>query len=52
MVTGVNRGRLEKDQPVRVTMRGGDLSIRWAGNGTPVLMTGPAVTVFEGEIEV
>ena len=52
VVTGINRGLLEKNQPVRVTTRGGDLSIRWAGEGAPVLMTGPAVTVFEGEIEV
>jgi diaminopimelate epimerase len=32
------------------------LTIEWAGQGTlglaPVLMTGPAVTVFEGEIEI
>ena len=52
VVTGVVRGLLEKDQPVRVTTRGGDLSIRWAGEGFPVLMTGPAVTVFEGEINL
>ena len=36
--------------PVRVHTRGGDLSIAWAGPGKPVLMTGPAVSVFEGEI--
>lgn len=36
--------------PVRVHTRGGDLSIAWAGPGEPVLMTGPAVSVFEGEI--
>ncbi len=50
VVTGIARGLLEKDRPVRVTTRGGDLLIRWNGEGTPVLMTGPAVTVFEGEI--
>ena len=50
VVTGIVRGLLDQDQPVRVTMRGGDLLIRWGGEGTPVLMTGPAVTVFEGEI--
>ncbi len=50
VVTGIVRGLLEKDQPVRVTTRGGDLLIRWNGEGTPVLMTGPAVTVFEGTI--
>ena len=50
VVTGIVRGFLEKNQAVRVTTRGGDLQIRWAGQGSPVQMTGPAVTVFEGEI--
>jgi diaminopimelate epimerase len=36
--------------PVRVETRGGRLDIAWTGPGTPVWMTGPAVTVFEGEI--
>ena len=52
VVTGIVRGLLEKDRPVRVTTRGGDLSIRWSGEDAPVLMTGPAVTVFEGVIEL
>lgn len=38
--------------PVRVETRGGELEIEWAGPGTPVQMTGPAVTVFEGEIDL
>ncbi|PKO56261.1 MAG: diaminopimelate epimerase [Betaproteobacteria bacterium HGW-Betaproteobacteria-21] len=38
--------------PVRVETRGGELEIAWAGPGTPVQMTGPAVTVFEGEIDL
>jgi diaminopimelate epimerase len=50
VVAGIRRGLL--DSPVRVTARGGELSIAWAGMGTPVLMTGPAVSVFEGEIEI
>ncbi|PKO92879.1 MAG: diaminopimelate epimerase [Betaproteobacteria bacterium HGW-Betaproteobacteria-10] len=50
VVTGIRRGLL--DSPVRVTTRGGDLTIAWAGVGQPVLMTGPAVTVFSGEIEL
>lgn len=50
VVAGIRRGLL--DSPVRVTTRGGDLSIAWAGPGQPVLMTGPAVTVFSGEIEL
>ena len=49
-VAGMTRGLL--DSEVRVTTRGGDLLIRWAGEGQPVWMTGPAVTVFEGEIEL
>ena len=32
--------------------RGGLLTIEWAGGDAPVFMTGPAVTVFEGEIEL
>ena len=32
--------------------RGGLLTVAWNGNGTAVLMTGPAVTVFKGEIEL
>jgi diaminopimelate epimerase len=49
-VAGIRRGLL--DSPVRVTTRGGDLTIAWAGIGQPVMMTGPAVTVFTGEIEL
>ncbi|MDX5363675.1 MAG: diaminopimelate epimerase [Pseudazoarcus pumilus] len=48
VVAGILRGVLQS--PVQVETRGGELSIAWAGRGTPVLMTGPAVTVFEGEI--
>jgi len=50
VVAGIRRGLLES--PVRVTTRGGDLNIAWGGEGRPVLMTGPAVTVFSGEIEL
>ena len=50
VVAGIARGLL--DAPVRVVTRGGELSIDWNGHGTPVLMTGPAVTVFTGEIEL
>jgi len=32
-------------------VRGGMLIIEWGGVGQPVLMTGPAETVFQGEIE-
>lgn len=50
VVAGILRGLLES--PVRVDTRGGALEIAWAGEGSPVLMTGPAVTVFEGELEL
>jgi len=49
-VAGIARGLL--DSPVRVATRGGELSIAWGGEGAPVLMTGPAVAVFDGELEV
>jgi diaminopimelate epimerase len=50
VVAGIRRDLL--DSPVRVATRGGELSIAWAGPGTPVLMTGPATTVFSAEIEL
>ena len=55
VVAGIRRGML--DEAVRVTTRGGDLMIRWHaapetnGHG-PVMMTGDAVRVFDGEIEI
>jgi len=54
VVSGIRRGLL--DSPVKVHTRGGDLQIAWGGivNSVtqPVIMTGPAVTVFEGETEI
>ena len=50
VVTGIERGLLQST--VQVNMRGGDLAVRWEGEGQPVWMTGPAVTVFDGEIEL
>jgi len=49
-VTGILRNELSS--PVKVLTRGGALSIAWEGTGTAVRMTGPAVTVFEGETEI
>jgi len=49
VVAGIRLGLLEPR--VDVDTRGGPLTIEWDGAG-PVFMTGPAVTVFEGEIEV
>ncbi|MCG1043592.1 diaminopimelate epimerase [Mycetohabitans sp. B8] len=53
VVAGIRRGVL--DSPVRVHTRGGTLTISWDGrrdNDAPVMMAGPATTVFEGEINV
>ena len=50
VVAGILRGVLSS--PVAVQTHGGELVIGWAGPGHPVLMTGPAVSVFEGEIEI
>jgi diaminopimelate epimerase len=47
VVAGIRRGVL--DSPVRAATRGGTLTIAWAGDAAPVLMTGAAETVFEGE---
>ena len=54
VVSGIRRGLL--DSPVTVHTRGGDLHIAWGGFANkiaqPVIMTGPAFTVFEGEAEI
>jgi diaminopimelate epimerase len=49
VVAGIRLGKL--DARVDVETRGGLLTIEWDGSG-PVFMTGPAVAVFDGEIEV
>ena len=50
VVAGIRRGEL--DSPVQVHARGGDLTIAWQGGDAPVMMTGPAVTVFEGMVTI
>jgi len=50
VVGGIQRGLL--DSRVIVATRGGELGILWEGEGRPVMKTGPAVTVFSGEIEL
>ena len=50
VVAGIARGLL--DSPVKVATRGGELAIAWDGPGRPVRMTGPAVTVFDSEIDI
>ncbi len=49
-VSGIQLGTLQS--PVKVHTRGGILTIKWAGGESPVLMTGPAEIVFDGEIEI
>lgn len=50
MVIGVLQGHLAND--VQVELPGGSLQISWQGEASPVMMTGPATTVFEGKISV
>jgi diaminopimelate epimerase len=50
VVAGRLRGLL--DERVEVRLRGGTLHISWRGEGEPVMMTGPAVSVFDGEIDL
>jgi len=50
VVAGISRGLLIS--PVTVQTRGGNLVITWEGPSRSVLMTGPAQTVFEGELEL
>ncbi|WP_096672378.1 diaminopimelate epimerase [Polynucleobacter meluiroseus] len=50
VVSGIRRGLL--DSPVTVHTRGGDLLVAWGGVAQPVIMTGPAMTVFEGEVAI
>lgn len=50
VVAGRLRGLL--DGKVKVNLPGGSLQIEWQGEGQPVIMTGPAVTVFHGQIKI
>ena len=50
VVIGIEQNLL--DHEVRVELPGGDLQISWAGRGEPVLMTGPAIPVFDGTISL
>ncbi len=49
-VSGMQLGILQS--PVKVHTRGGVLTIAWAGQQSPVMMTGPAEIVYEGEIQL
>lgn len=50
VVSGRLRGLL--DEKVKVNLPGGSLQIYWPGEGQSVIMTGPAVTVFHGQIKI
>lgn len=50
VVAGVRLGLLDGGVPVKVSLPGGDLFISWQ-NGDDVMMTGPAESVFEGELQ-
>ena len=50
VVAGIRRGLL--DSPVTVATHGGTLSVAWKGENEPVLMTGPAISVFTGQINL
>jgi diaminopimelate epimerase len=49
-VIGIEQNLL--DPEVTVELPGGKLKINWQGRGRPVLMTGPAVAVFDGKITI
>ena len=49
-VIGIEQNLL--DSEIKVDLPGGTLSISWQGRGTPVFMTGPAETIFDGTIEL
>jgi diaminopimelate epimerase len=50
MVIACQQGYLEGT--IDAELRGGHLTLRWAGEGEPVFMTGPATTVFEGKVKL
>lgn len=50
VVAGRRQGLL--DERVSVELAGGNLLVQWSGEGASVMMTGPAMSVFEGEVEI
>jgi diaminopimelate epimerase len=50
VVAGIRLGLL--DASVDVLTRGGRLTVAWQGGSHPVLLTGPASTVFQGQIDL
>jgi diaminopimelate epimerase len=49
-VVGIEQGLF--DDPVQIDLPGGKLQVQWSGRGYPVFLIGPAVTVFEGKIDL
>ncbi|WP_462380666.1 diaminopimelate epimerase [Pseudomonas sp. Marseille-QA0892] len=49
-VAAISQGWM--DSPVQLELNGGRLTIEWAGPGKPVMMTGPAARVYEGQIRL
>ena len=52
VVIGIEQNLLNNNKNIRVELPDGQLLINWAGRSHPVFMKGPAVSVFEGQIEV
>lgn len=53
VVAAILNGMVEAGKDITVHLLGGDLTINWSGKeGDSVFMTGPATTVFEGEVEL
>ena len=50
VVIGIEQNLL--DYEVHVELPGGELEISWSGRGQPVFMTGPAISVFDGTINL
>jgi len=51
VVIGIEQNLLDNND-IHVELPGGKLIINWSGRGQPVFMTGPAETVFEGQIQL
>ena len=49
-VAAISQGWM--DSPLQIELPGGKLSIEWAGPGQPVMMSGPAVRVYEGQVRL
>ena len=50
VIVGIEQGLF--DDPVQIDLPGGSLQVQWSGRGHPVFLIGPAVTVFEGSIDL